>query len=604
VSRTLERVGQVGLALLFAGMLAWTWGTWPNAFVDFGRELYVPWRLSEGEVLYRDIAWFNGPLSVYGNALLFQVFGPGLRVLVVANAFEIAVVTIALFALLRRIADHASAFAGAAVFLVLFAFSQFDSIGNDNFVTPYSHEVTQGILLSLLALLVFDRLRAAPLRAAAAAGALLGAVALTKAEPFVAAAGGLACAIVLDAKRRSRAGGASFSREALRSGLVAGAAATLPVALAFAALCLAMPASDALRGTAGAWTALLGSEVGSQYFYRATLGVVDAGGNLSQGLLWGSAWGLAVGLIALVSLRVRPERGEPTAARRVAHAGAALATGLFVLSVGAWQQAVWPEVLRPLPIFVVALAVGSVLVAWQGGDDRSVTRAGLLVFASLLLAKILLRVRLDQYGFALAMPATLAVVAAGVAWLPLWVGHRGGDARLARAAFLGILAAVVISLLPTLAGRIAWRDTPIGSGRDAFRTDAETAAVLQKTLDALAERPAGETLAVLPEGVMLNYLARRVNPTGHVNFMPPELMIFGEDEILAAFRAKPPDWIVLTHKDTREYGVGFFGRGYGRPLYAWVLEHYRPVARFGDVPLAPSSRFGTALLERREEATR
>jgi hypothetical protein len=99
---------------------------------------------------------------------------------------------------------------------------------------------------------------------------------------------------------------------------------------------------------------------------------------------------------------------------------------------------------------------------------------------------------------------------------------------------------------------------------------------------------------------MLNYLARRRNPTGHVNFMPPELLIFGEAQILAAFRESPPDWVALTHKDTREYGVGFFGRGYGRDLHAWMRQHYEPVKQWGDTPLAPGSAFGVVLLARRD----
>ena len=32
-------------------MTWWTWGTWPDAIVDFGRELYVPWQLTLGKVL-------------------------------------------------------------------------------------------------------------------------------------------------------------------------------------------------------------------------------------------------------------------------------------------------------------------------------------------------------------------------------------------------------------------------------------------------------------------------------------------------------------------------------------------------------------------------
>ena len=33
----------------------WSWGTWPDPTIDFGRELYVPWRLTHGDVLYRSI---------------------------------------------------------------------------------------------------------------------------------------------------------------------------------------------------------------------------------------------------------------------------------------------------------------------------------------------------------------------------------------------------------------------------------------------------------------------------------------------------------------------------------------------------------------------
>ena len=54
------------LVLLALAMLWWTWGRWPDVLVDFGRELYVPWRLASGDVLYRDVAYLNGPLSAYG----------------------------------------------------------------------------------------------------------------------------------------------------------------------------------------------------------------------------------------------------------------------------------------------------------------------------------------------------------------------------------------------------------------------------------------------------------------------------------------------------------------------------------------------------------
>ena len=60
------------LAVVGAAALIWSWGTWPDVLVDFGKELYLAWRLAEGDVLYRDLAYFHGPLPQYVNALWFD----------------------------------------------------------------------------------------------------------------------------------------------------------------------------------------------------------------------------------------------------------------------------------------------------------------------------------------------------------------------------------------------------------------------------------------------------------------------------------------------------------------------------------------------------
>ena len=49
--------------MVFAALLWWSWRRWPDPLVDFGRELYVPWRINAGQVLYRDLASLFGPLS-------------------------------------------------------------------------------------------------------------------------------------------------------------------------------------------------------------------------------------------------------------------------------------------------------------------------------------------------------------------------------------------------------------------------------------------------------------------------------------------------------------------------------------------------------------
>lgn len=80
--------------------------------------------------------------------------------------------------------------------------------------------------------------------------------------------------------------------------------------------------------------------------------------------------------------------------------------------------------------------------------------------------------------------------------------------------------------------------------------------------------------------------------------------MFGEEPMLDALKASPPDAVVLVHRETSEYGVPFFGRDYGSRLYAWVRERYRPVKLWSldpkERPFEPGTRLAIALLEPRK----
>ena len=74
----------VGMA--FAAMVALTWRKWGDILVDYGPQLYVPWQLASGAVLYRDVFYLpGGPVSQYYHALLFKVFGVSFLTLAVSS---------------------------------------------------------------------------------------------------------------------------------------------------------------------------------------------------------------------------------------------------------------------------------------------------------------------------------------------------------------------------------------------------------------------------------------------------------------------------------------------------------------------------------------
>ncbi len=129
----------LGLTGLFVGLCAHTWRRWPDLLVDFGRELYVPWQLTEGAVLYRDIAYFNGPLSPYFNATLFQLFGTSLLTLVVVNLAIVVLLCVLFYRLILPRYGPLAASLVCAVFLGGFALAHLRIMGNYNFVCPYSH---------------------------------------------------------------------------------------------------------------------------------------------------------------------------------------------------------------------------------------------------------------------------------------------------------------------------------------------------------------------------------------------------------------------------------------------------------------------------------
>ena len=101
-----------------------------------------------------------------------------------------------------------------------------------------------------------------------------------------------------------------------------------------------------------------------------------------------------------------------------------------------------------------------------------------------------------------------------------------------------------------------------------------------------AHLPPDATLAVIPEGVMLNYQTRRANPTPFINFIPMTLAAYGEERMLAAYQAQPPDYLVLFDRDMSEFGLPRFGTpGYpGADLMRWIERHYVPAQEISSSP--------------------
>ena len=582
-TRVPARVDAAVLAAAFAALAAWTWRAWPDPVVDFGRELYVPWRLAEGEVLFRDLAWFNGPLSPHWNALLFRLFGAGFGTLIGSNLALLALAVWLAHGILSRLGGRLVAFAGGLLFLTVFAFGQLVGIANYNWVAPYSHEATHGLLLALACFAALERWRASGgARWVVGAGFALGLDFLTKPETFLGAA---AAALVLLLAPRE-------AGERRPRVLVTFAGATLaPPLAALGLLSLGLPLSEALRGALGAWPSVLAGEVSDLAFYRAGMGLDHPGARLADLGLWTGGWLLVFGP-ALVLAWFAGRRW------RVVAVVVALATGLALALAG--ERIGWVRAARPLPLVTLAIgasaALGVLRFRGAGERERSVRTLALAGLAFTLLLKMLLQARTANYGFTLALPAALLATAALLEGIPRWLDGQGRAGAVFRAGAAAALTVFAGAHLVETGGWLARKTVTVGKGTDTFRADIRGEFV-NAAVKSVREGGA-RTMAVLPEGIMLNYLARVPNPTPYVNFMPPEMVLFGEAAWLEAFAASPPDVVLYVHKDTSEYGYPFFGADYAGELDVWVRSTYRPLGLMGQEPMRPDTRFGVRLFAR------
>jgi len=116
---------------------------------------------------------------------------------------------------------------------------------------------------------------------------------------------------------------------------------------------------------------------------------------------------------------------------------------------------------------------------------------------------------------------------------------------------------------------------PIVSARGTFYDyDADRAKALNEF------KPAG-TLAVMPEGLTINYLTRTTTTLSFHTFTPPETADPRiEDAILREIAARPPDRIAIVNRDVAEYGSRGFGIDYDQRLAAWIFSNYAVEARW------------------------
>lgn len=570
------------LGALAAFLIERTWQKWAHPIWDFGREVYIPWRLTQGEVLYKDLTYMFGAFPPLWNATLFKVFGPSFLTISLFNILLSLISTALIYRLFLRLGDRMTALLSAICFLCLFTFNLFKA-HNAYYITPYTHSCLYALFFGICSMNILHLYVHNPKkRLLFTLGLFLGLMLLSRLEIFLALFFPLMIILSVFVKRTVTNKLGLFN--ALGTLLLGMTLPFITILLNFLPHFSMGDASTAIVGYHPKWI-----EISQMQLYKNL-----AGFGMWQHNARTISIALSFYLILLIGLHaaghcLRYSRHKNTMILRI--------TSVLLLTIALCFaiQKLGVEHISGIfsghVILIIALAIHyfrklSVSKNSSEWPDACVVLT-LCSWAFLLLLKVPLQASPMSYGYFYAFAGVLTSVFFILFVLPKHFEVKYGTGRYSQMLLVAVLLCVcTISQLQSL-DFLTRKKYAVGQGPNRtltfdmpllFRFGSDTERFLQWAQTHLQP---DDTFVTFPQGVTLNFLTKHLISGRHVTYMPAELTAYDERSMLIELMADPPDYFVFINHDTSVYGNMVLGQNYAINLFSWVITHYSPVWQTG-----------------------
>ncbi|MGE0127719.1 MAG: glycosyltransferase family 39 protein [Blastocatellales bacterium] len=557
---------QSAIALVFIAMLLVSWRRWTSPIADSGREMDLPLRLLNGELLYRDAHYIYPPFSPYFNSALYRIFGAHLDVLQASGIVCAVLIAFLCYRIARRLLGPAeSALATVAVVLLCV----FKPAGN--LISPYAYAALHGMIFALGALLLTLRYaETGRRRELIAAGVLIGLAAITKQEFALAGAITVAAAVAHLHRTNFKKLAADLSFAAAPALLIA-----LPV---YAALLKFIGWKIIVEDCHLFYTHLPASLV----FYNSH----RTGFDRPLFSLMQMAGAAAAGIAAMSGVVLLGDR-----TRKIFRwVGAAFVLSLIAVFAIRWLAGKqWDgSPVRALPLLLIAILI----VEWrrknreQGSEPGSPALFIVAAYSVAILARVALRVPSGGAFGGFFLPTSLILFC----WLftrglptlvERWTGQELSNlsGRRLRIVAFGLLAVTLFATAIVYGARYRKNFSyEIVAERGRLFAPKGSGQAIDEALRFIesSTRP-GESIAVFPEGSDLAFLTGRRMPLRHQILIPGLMSEEDERTAIEKLRREPIRYVFVVNRPMREFGAEAFGRDFYTKLGAWVDEHYRLV---------------------------
>ncbi len=548
-----------------------SWNRWIEPFVDSGRELMVPWRVSRGQALYREIQFFHGPLAPYAAAGIDRVAGRSLA----ARIGFAALLSLLHLEALRRITGRALP-AGRAGLAAALAVALAFFLRPGGWLFPFSFDTAIAVAAVSWALVFAS---GGATRDLPAALCLLAAL-LSRPELGAAAI----AAIAFEARSRPR-----------RLRIIALAPLALSGSI-YAALSFGTPIA---RLVSGGWLALLRPPAAFRNVYRVYAGLDRPALRLAELALAAIALILIAALLALAAAAARAAGARPRLARALpalALSGIAASAFLALRPPAGLAQtlALLPPLIRVVPVVLLVAALARLVALARGRPDQGAFARvpdSVLFLAALFGVRLFLAAGYAGPYNAFFQPLAVVVACAGL-WrtAQMWTGKVGAGLPGLVTGSLAIFLAFRALVLADAYRNRPWTrvTTPAGS----VMLPEPVAQTSRLALEDLSKRSLPRrTLAGFPEGGFFNYVLGLENPLPLEQFFPGRLDAAGESRIIHLLEENPPDAVVLINVVAVGEGARDFGKDYLPRLDQALRRDFSLAAVFGP-GAKPDARVG------------
>jgi hypothetical protein len=577
----------IGACFLF--LVGVTWLKWGELVTDTSRELFTPYQLLTGRVIYKDIFYPYGFLPPYIIAFLYAAFGVHINTAVSCGLAVTVIMSVLLYRISRFFMDEIFSGLTVITFLFVFAFGFYVGNGIFNYILPYSCASTLFMLSTAAGLYFFLKFI------------------FTNDEKNL-----LCWAVFLSL---------SFFCRLDYSALTW-------IGFAASALILIAKSKDKnpLRALAYVLSPLLACALGYLFFlsinhafagfnesilncilvnYTNKLNIAWSGMNdiATNGLKALGSFSLHIIAVSFLAICAAAIKRAYSHAKEYQNLDIMLViiVAFFVFLLTGGYMSLFSQY-RCLPLLLLtggALSFCRVIYAADFKKDLALLTLFLISLSTI--PRIFLNATPYNYGFFLLNIGLVSYYVFFVVMFGDLLSKRlGSQPDVYKAAILVFFLLLIISHWQRSSTMYGYKSLMATTERGSIACFNNIRTVrFWETVDYLSGNTSEHAKVVaFPEGASLNFFCKRDNPSRYLTFLPPDIDTVGEDRMISDLAKCRIDYIVILSRDTTEYGARAFGYDYAGKIYSWITDNYELVKQFGPIPNT-SDEFGVAIFKRK-----